>query len=387
MPFIRQFLALLQINLAGIPHRAGSALTIVVGVTCAVGVLVSMLAMGAGSREQEFGDVRADRVVISSIGARGIAGNIPRDELAAVQGLPYIRRSFKGEPIVVPEALVPMQGRRRVTGVRIFFPLVGVGGEIGADAPELHITAGRMFRRGLHELVASDPCARQFTGFDIGDRRSIRGIDWTVVGHFLQGKSEACIVYADVDSLMSAFDRNSYQRISVTLKSPADFAAFRAAVRADPSLHLEVLSEREATERDFKPLNGLLSFVSYFLGGIMAIAATFGSVNSLYSMVDSRRRELATLRAIGFGSATVIATTLFESILLALPGALLGSALAWALFEGMSVSPFGYSFRLAVTPSLAALGVVWALAMGLIGGLLPAIHAGRASVAAALRAA
>ena len=386
MPFIRQFLALLQISLAGIPRRAGSALTIVVGVTCAVGVLVSMLAMGAGSREQEFGDVRADRVVISSIGAQGIGGNVPRDELAAVQGLSYIRRSSEGAPIVVPEALEPMQGRRRVTGVRIFFPLIGVGGEIGADAPELRVTAGRMFRRGLHELVASDPCARQFTGFGIGDRRSIRGIDWNVVGHFEQGKSQECIVYADVDALMSAFDRNSYQRISVTLKSPADFAAFRAAVRADPSLHLEVLSEREAIENGFKQLNGLLNFVSYFLGGIMAIGATFGSVNSLYSIVDSRRRELATLRAIGFGSATVIATTLCESILLALPGAILGSALAWALFEGMSVSPFGYSFRLAVTPSLAALGVVWALAMGLIGGLLPAVHAGRASVVDALRA-
>ena len=386
MSFIRQFMALLQINLAGLPHRAGSALAIMVGVTCSVGVLVSMLAMGAGSRQEELGNVRADRVVISSVGGRGIAGNIPRDELATVQGLPYIRRSSTGEPVVVPEAIVPQQGRRRVTGVRIFFPLVGVGGEIGADEPELHATAGRMFRQGLHELAASAPCARQFTGFEIGDHRSIRGTDWTVVGHFEQGNSQVCIVYADVDTLMSAFGRNSYQRISLTLKSAADFAAFRAAVRADPSLHLEVQSEREATEDDFKPLNGLLNFVSYFLGGIMAIAATFGSVNSLYSIVDSRRRELATLRAIGFHPATVIATTLFESILLSLPGAFLGSALAWALFEGMSVSPFGYSFHLVVTPSLAALGVVCALAMGLIGGLLPAVHAGRASVAAALRA-
>src|SRR5258706_2771121 len=387
MSFIRQFMALLQITLAGLPHRAGSALAIVVGVTCSVGVLVWMLGMGAGSRQQELGNVRADRVVISSVGGRGIAGNITRDELAAVQGLPYIRRSSTGEPIVVPEAIVPQQGRRRGTGVRIFFPLIGVGGEIGSDEPEIHVTAGRIFRQGLHELAASAPCARQFTGFDVGDHRSIRGTDWTIVGHFEEGKSQVCIVYADVDTLMSAFGRNSYLRIPVPLKSPADFGAVRAAIRTDRSLHLEVQSEREATEEDFKPLNGLLNFVSYFLGGIMAIAATFGSVNSLYSIVDSRRRELATLRAIGFRSATVIATTLFESILLALPGPFLGSALAWALFEGMSVSPFGYSFHLVVTPSLAALGVVWALAMGLIGGLLPAVHAGRASVATALRAA
>src|SRR5258707_13863886 len=194
MSFIRQFMALLQINLAGLPHRAGSALAIMVGVTCSVGVLVSMLAMGAGSRQEELGNVRADRVVISSVGGRGIAGNIPTDELATVQGLPYIRRSSTGEPIVVPEAIVPQQGRRRGTGVRIFFPLIGVRGEVRADEPELHVTAGRMVRQGLHELAASAPCARQFTGFDVGDHRSIRGSDWTTLGQFQGGKSAVSIL-------------------------------------------------------------------------------------------------------------------------------------------------------------------------------------------------
>ena len=118
----------------------------------------------------------------------------------------------------------------------------------------------------------------------------------------------------------------------------------------------------------------------------MAIGATLGAVNSLYSIVDSRRREIATLRAIGFDSAAIVASILFESIVLALPGALLGVLLAWALFHRMSVSPFGFSFRLDVSLTLAAVGIAWALAMGLIGGILPALRAGRVSVAEALRA-
>jgi putative ABC transport system permease protein len=243
-----------------------------------------------------------------------------------------------------------------------------------------------MFQPGLHELIASSPCARQFTGFEIGDRRPIHGNDWTIVGHFDEGQAQQCIVYADVDSMMSTFHQNSYASVMVSLQSAADFEALRDAIKANPSLHLEAKHESDVVEDDFKQLNAILDFVSYFVGTIMAIAATLGAVNSLYAIVDSRRRELATLRAIGFGSGAIVVSILVESILLALPGALLGSVLAWVLFNGLSASPFGYSFQLAVTPSLAALGIAWALGMGLLGGLLPALRAARVPVTTALRA-
>ena len=155
---------------------------------------------------------------------------------------------------------------------------------------------------------------------------------------------------------------------------------------ANPSLHVEVRREREELEDDFKQLNGLLDFVSLFVGAIMALGATLGAVNSLYAVVDSRRRELATLRALGFGSTAIVAATLCESILLALPGALLGAALAWLLFNNLAASPFGYSFQLDVTPALARLGIEWALVIGLVGGILPAIRAARVPVTTALRA-
>jgi putative ABC transport system permease protein len=386
MSFTRQFLGILGMNLSGAGQRAATVLTIVVGVTCAVGALVSMLAMGGGARRQELSDVLAEHALLMTTGARYGQGSISRDEAAAILGLPGIRRSAQGAPIVVFESMVPIQGRRRVTGNRIYFPLVGVSTTLLEYGPELHFTDGRMFRPGMHELIAANPCGRQFTGFELGDKRPIHGSAWTVVGRFDRGESQQCTVYADLDGIMSVFGRNTYSTVAVRLQSADDFAALRDAVATNPSLHIEAQREIDVARQDFESLNHLLDFTSYFVGTIMAIGATLGAVNSLYAIVDSRRRELATLRAIGFGSAAIVASILVESMLWALPGALLGCLLAWSLFNGLSASPFGYSFQLAVTPSLALLGVGWALAMGLVGGLLPALRAARVPVTTALRA-
>jgi putative ABC transport system permease protein len=386
MNVARQSLAMLLVNLSGVRERMASVLTIIIGVTCAVGVLVSMLAMGTGARRQEMGNVRADRAVLITSGSRVWQSDISREEAAAIVELPGVLRGARGEPIVVPETEVAVEGRRRLTGKRIYFPLIGTTAAVTQYRPEMRFTGGRMFQTGLHELIAGNACARQFTGFEIGDRRPIHGTDWTVVGHFDLGEEQQCFVFADVDSIMATFKRNSYSSVSVRLQSPSDFDAFRDAIKGNPALHLEAKREREVMEDGFKELNAILNFVSYFVGSIMAIGATLGAVNSLYAIVDSRRRELATLRAIGFGPGPIVVSVLVESILWALPGALLGCALAWVLFNGLSASPFGYSFQLAVTPSLAVLGILWALGMGLLGGLLPALRAARVPVTTALRA-
>ncbi|MBV8492334.1 MAG: ABC transporter permease [Alphaproteobacteria bacterium] len=385
MHSLKQFFGLLVVNVAGTLERLGSALTIVIGVTCAVAVLVSMLAIGVGARKEELGNARADRVVFSSTGAQGFQSSIPRDEAATASELAGIKKDAAGRPIVSFNAFVPMEAYRRDTGVRTFFPMVGTTTNTAELSPELHLTAGRMFRPGMHELIASNACLREFTGFRLGEKRSIRAIDWPIVGLF-DVATHNCMVLTDVETLLTTFGRNSYNRVTAMLDSPAAFGTVRNALQADPTLHLEVKSEREETESDFKELNALLNFVAYFVGSIMAVGATLGAVNSLYAIVDSRRRELATLRAIGFRGLPIGASVICESMLLALPGAVLGGALAWILFNGMAASPFGFSFQLAVTPHLALLGVVWALAMGLIGGVLPALRAGRVSVTAALRA-
>jgi putative ABC transport system permease protein len=387
MQFLRQFFGILRVNLAGATQRVGAVLTIIIGIACAVGVLISMLAMGIGMQRQAMENVRADRVILSSTGARGIQSSIPRDAAVSARDLPGIKKSAQGDPIVIFTSLIPIEARRRVTGTRVFFPLVGTTANLTQYRPEIRLTGGRMFQPGLHELIAGNSCRRQFTGFEIGDRRSLRGIDWSIVGHFDEGHTLQCVVYADVDVLMSTFNRNTYNQVAVLLESAAGFEALRDALQANPMLHLEAQHEREEALDNFKQLKGILDFASYFVGTIMAIGATLGAVNSLYAIVDSRRRELGTLRAIGFGSPAIVASILCESLLFALPGALLGVALAWVFFNGLSASPFGYNFQLAVTPSLGLIGIAWALGMGLAGGLLPSLRAARQPVATALRAA
>jgi len=384
--FFRQLFAILRVNLSGLPARLGSSLTILVGVTSAVGVLVSMLAMGIGAREQELAGVRADRVILTTTGSRLGQGNVSQDEAGIILGLPGIRKDSKGDPIVALQSVVPLQGRRHVTNLRIYFPLIGITPNVTELAPEMQMTAGRMFKPGLQELIASNACSRQFVGFQMGDRRPLHGSDWTVVGLFDRGASQQCVVYADVKTLMTVMKRNTYSTVTVRLNSPADYDVLHDAVAANPALHIEVQHEEEAIADAFKPLNAILNFVSLFVGTIMAIGATLGAVNSLYAIVDSRRREMATLRAIGFGGGAVVASVLVESILLALPGAILGTLAAWVLFNGLAASPFGFSFQLAVTPPLAVVGVEWALVMGLLGGLLPALRAARMPITTALRA-
>jgi putative ABC transport system permease protein len=385
---MKQYWALLQMNLAGLPARLGLVLTIVIGVGCAVGVLVSMLAMGVGARRQAMGNVRADHAVVMSVGSLAPwQSSIPKDVAPLVGTLPGIRRNEAGKPIAVPEAAVFIQARDRVSGAKVGFPLIGEGPGLSDYSPTLHITAGRMFRPGLREVIANPLCVQKYADFAVGDKRTMRGGDWQIVGNFEIGQETGnCLVFGDAEVIMAAFGRNTYNQVNVMLQSVEAYAQLENAIQANPSMHLEVKHEAEIVEGYTKDINGMLNFISYFVGSIMAVAATLGAANSLYAVVDGRRRELATLRALGFSAGPIVASMLTESILLAVPGALLGAALAWLLFNGFTASPFGFTFHLAVTASTVAVGISWALIMGMVGGLLPSIRAARVPVTAALRA-
>ena len=388
MGFFKQLAMLLCVNLLGLPQRLGLVCTTVIGVTCAVGVMVSMLAMGVGARSEAMGNVRPDRVSLLSVGAlQPGQSSIPKDTAALVRDLPGIRRDGKGEPIVVPTTFVGMQAKRKGSGTLVGLGITGSGTGLSDYAPELYLTSGRMFRAGLRELIVSNYCARQYQDFDVGDKRLIQGVDWLIVGRFDLGRNSGnCVVYGDADTLLSAFGRDTYNEVNVMLQSPADFTELTDAIKANPLLHLEARREAELVAERMRQLNGILNFAAYFVATILAVAATIGSANALYAVVDSRRRELATLRAVGFNGLAVVASTLLEAILLALPGALIGAGLAWLFFNGRAASPFGFQFHLEVTASLTLLGVVWALLMGLIGGLMPAVRAARVPVNVALRA-
>lgn len=388
MALSRQLAALLRVSLLSLSARRSQALTLVLGVACAVGVLVSMLAMCIGARRHEMADVRTDRVVLMSLGAPDATqSSISQDQAASIRDLPGIRQGPGHEPIAVSQLLVTMEARERSDGRRVTFPLLGVTSGLKDLMPELHLTAGRIFRPGLNELIASNLCAREFSGFELGDKREIQGVDWIVVGRFDQGQGEqGCLVYADAASAFAAFRRDSYNQVTVMLQSPGDLAAVENAVKANPMLRVEAKREGQVIEEQYRRFNGILYFVSYFVGTVMALGATLGAANSLYAIVDSRRRELATLRALGFGSGPLVASMLLESELLAVPGAFLGAGLGWIFFNGLSASPLGFTFHLAVTPRLLVLGIAWALVIGLVAGLLPALRAARMPVTAALRA-
>jgi putative ABC transport system permease protein len=385
---MKQYWALLRMNLAGVPGQLGLIATVVIGIACAVGVLVSMLAMGAGARRETMGNVRPDRATVRSVGALGLMqSSIPKDVATLVREMPGIRRNAAGKPIAMLNVLVFVQARDKVTGAKTGFALSGASGKLTDYLPELHLTAGRLFRPGLREIIASNLCVQKYADFAVGDKRTMRGGDWTVVGNFDLGQWQGiCIVYADADVVLASFKLTNFNEVGVILETVASFDELRAALDANPRMHVEVKHEAQVVDDGMKQLNAILNFVSYFVGSILAVAATLGAANSLYAVIDGRRRELATLRALGFRAGPIVASVLTESILLALPGALLGTGLAWLLFNGLAASPFGFTFHMAVTVPVATLGICWSLAMGLLGGLLPAVKAACVPVTVGLRA-
>jgi len=253
--------------------------------------------------------------------------------------------------------------------------------------PYLQYVNGHIYRAGVHELIVGRAAQKTFKGLDVGDRVMLRGTQWTVVGTYAaNGGIDENAIAADVDTVLSAFGRTTYQSMEVALNSPEDFNKFKDALTTNPQLKVQVKRLSDYYYDQLKPLISLFDFVGYFVGSVMAIGAVFGALTTMYSIVDARVREIATLRALGFGGGAVVLSIMIESLVLAVPGALLGAAIAALLFNNEAISTSGISFSLAVTPGLVETGILWALAIGLIGGFMPAIRAARVPVATALRA-
>jgi putative ABC transport system permease protein len=387
MNILKQYAALLQLSLTSLKDRPGSVLVTHIGTACVVGVLISMLSIGAGARSMVMHDARSDRVWVLKHGAHGaFDSSLAMDVVLAIADMPGIKKGVDGKPLLYGTVFVGVEGRKRFDDSRTTFPLFGVGDRFAAVHPEFRLTSGRMFQPGLRELIAGKSRHELFKNFEIGDHIRLRGNEWTVVGHFETGGYFDGSLIADAPTVMSVFSIGQFNNAVLMLQSAAAFDELQAAVKGNPSVDVELRPEVDFMREQSKQVSGVLDFVAYFVGAVMAAGATLGAINSMYAIVDSRKRETATLRAIGFGVGPVILAVLSEAILLVLPGAVLGALAAWLLFNGNTVSPVGLSFRLTVTPHLVALGIAWALVMGLIGGLLPALRAARVSVTTALRA-
>jgi putative ABC transport system permease protein len=308
--------------------------------------------------------------------------------VAIVDGAPGVKRAPDGRPMVQPLAAVAVELIRRKDGAPQYEMLRGTG-DIGTlmNKPTLHPIAGRIFRPGLHELVVGQAAQRMYRGLDVGDQVLVHDQPWTVVGVYAdQGGIDENALAGDVETVRTAYGSPTYQSIGVQLASPADYDRFRDWVMSNPQLKVQVKRLNQYYTDQMSQLRTLFDFVGYFVGGIMAVGAACGAVTTLYAAVDSRRREIATLRAIGFGGAAVATSVMIEALLLAIPGALMGLGLALLAFNGHDIETQGVGFRAVVTASVAVTGVVTALAIGFVGGVAPAIRSATLPVAEALRA-
>ena len=387
MSFFRQIWAVSAMNLAALPSRAGASLVTIVGVATVIAVMLSLLGIGAGVMSTTFSNDRPDQAVVLSSGASELMGSFSQSDVAQIAQAPGIARAPDGKPIVQPRASVIVELESRAGGTNnVSFSGVGPMAPL-LDPPGWRIVEGRRYAPGLHELIVGRRAQDNYRRLAVGDTVTLRGTPWKVVGAFAdRGGVDENGILTDADTLLAAFNRTAYQSVVVKLDSPAAFRQFKDAITSNPQLQVQVKHVGDYYRDQIKPLIALLSFVGYFVGGVMAVGVVFGALNTMYSAVDARKREIATLRALGFGATAVVVSVILESLALAIPGALAGAAVAWLLFNKQDIHMAGVSFPLAVTPDLVALGLIWALAIGLIGGFAPAIRAARLPVAEALRA-
>lgn len=388
-----QIAAVTAMNLRSLPGRLAPSLVVVIGIAGVVGVLVSVLGMATGLTQAfaSTGDPARAIVLHKAATSEGLSG-IDIGWVGPIEDAPGVLRGPNGEVAASPEYVVGVNLAKRSNGVGAGITMRGIGATAFLVHPQWRLVAGRMFKTGLREVIVGSDASAEFSGLDVGSQVELGGNLWTVVGRFTSGgDSHDSETLADARTLMSAFNWGAYSSVTVRLDSPASFDRFRRTLLANSSLDIDVLHEQEYYGGQAKQITRLLYLVSTVVGAIMAIGAIFTALNTLYAAVAARTAEIATLRAIGFGPSGVVVSVLTEALLLSLLGALLGAAVAWLLFNGNALSTNGgefgsdISFRLLVGPPLFAVGIVWACAIGLLGGLFPAIRAARLPVAVALR--
>ena len=387
----RLALAATRIGIASLPQRWGASSVIVVGIAGVVGVLVAMLAMGAGFKAtlDSTGD---DTTAIVLRGGSQAETNsvITRAQVPLLATLPGVARDEQGRALLSPELSQVVNLVSRSDGTDVNAQFRGVGEMAWAVHDKVKIVQGRAFTPGLREIVVGQGAQGQFRDMDVGKTLTLGNQTWTVVGAFASGDAHDSELWTDAQTLATTYQRGAYQSISVRTEGTPGFEQFKAAVAADPRLKLDVETTRAYYRKQGGGLNTLISILGTVIGAIMAIGAVFGALNTMYAAVATRAREIATMRAIGFRGLPVVTAVMLETMLLALVGGLLGCAVAWLVFNGYSVSTIGSNFsavvfKFHVSPELLWSGLKWALGIGLVGGLFPALRAARLPITTALR--
>ena len=376
------------LNLRSLPQRLGSSSVIVVGIGGVVAVLVAILAMAAGFSATLNRSGAPDRAIVlrggsSSAELSSTIDNRQRQFVGTLDGV----RLASGELYTVAD--IP----KRATLLPSNVVVRGVEQSAFEIRPEVRVIEGRNFSPGRNELIAGRAASEQFVGIDLGATVELRQSEWEVVGIFeADGSAYESELWTDLAIAQSAFRRFSLiSSMRLQLERPGVTDSLQEAFDNNPSIDLSVTSEEEFFRGQSQFLTALITGFGYGVALIMAVGAMFAALNTMYAAVSTRTVEIATLRALGFGAAPVVISVLTESVALALIGGALGAAVAWFGFNGYTVSTLNQgsfsqvAFDFAVSPDILLTGIVWALALGLAGGLFPALQAARMPITRALR--
>ena len=393
MRALKQIVAITMLNLRNLPQRLGSSVVAVVGVAAVVLVFAAVLSMARGFERTMMTAGAEDTAIIMRSGATSeMSSGFSGDQVLVIASAPGLLKDGD-TPVLSAELFVIVDVKKKSTNTDANVPFRGVQASAFDVRRNVRITEGRMFETGKNEILVGRAAQSEFQGLDVGSKIRFGKTDWTIVGAFEAGGSVSeSELWTDVRVLQGAYRRgNSFQTVRVKLDSPESLDVLESNLKDDPRIDPDVMSERDFYSSQSQQVTQFIRFVGYPLTILMSIGAIFGALNSMYSSISVRSKEIATLRALGFGPIPVLVSTIVESTLLALAGGLLGGALAFVVFNGFQVSTLNFAsfsqvvFNFAVTPDLLLDGLRVAVIIGVVGGLFPAIRAARLPVAQALR--
>jgi putative ABC transport system permease protein len=393
MRFFAQTAALIGFNIRTLPARKGSAAAAIAGIAGVVAVLVGLLSIGQGFRRTMTIAGSPDTVFVLRTGADSeMASILRRDEARIIAEAPGVARK-NGRALVSPELFVIVSLPKRSTGTDANVPLRGVEQTAFDVRDELKIVEGRNFQPGRNEVIVGRAAQSQFTGLDIGSELLFGQNRWKVVGIFeASGSISESEIWCDAAVLAPAYQRgSSYQNAVVRLASPGSFNTFKDALTSDPRVSLKIVRESDYYAEQSQTLVRIVNFLAGIVTTLMGLAAIFGALNTMYTAVAARAREIATLEAIGFRGAPIVLSVLIESVVLALLGGIIGAFAAWLVFDGVRTATLNWqtfsqvAFAFDVDAALLVRGIVSAVVIGVVGGLFPAIRAARLPVSVALR--
>jgi putative ABC transport system permease protein len=391
--WLSQMMSVTGFTLRTIPDRKGSAVTTAVGIAGVVAVLVGVLSMAEGFRAAMTIAGPEDVALVLRSGADNeMTSGLSREEVRLIADAPGIARTPEGV-LASSELFVIINLTNRATGTDANVPLRGVEQAAMQIRGDLRIVEGRKFERGRNEVIVGAGAARTFVGLEVGKRIQVGLNQWEVVGVFVGGGGAAeSEIWTDAPVLQAAYNRgDSFQSVYAKLTSPQQFNQFKDALTTNPQLKIKALRQKEFMAEQSSMLTGFIEGFGYAIAALMACGALFGALNTMYSAVSARTREIATLRALGFGSGPIVFSVLIESLALAIVGGVVGAAGAYLAFDGFKAATMNWqtfsqiAFAFAVTPKLLLNAVIWASIIGVLGGLFPAIRAARLPIANALR--